>query len=455
MSKWISFLGVLAAVLGLSVFPWTPFPVIHLVLILSAALIGAIFQAIAAPAAAYWRRFGLHVTSPAPASRLTTLKVFVVHDATSLAAAEEVRERHASRDLEVELQLIDPSTSNAQTIMPATMDSAHAVYFIWTDLVRRSPDTRRALEDWTWKHLEVPIVVVNPENIPFDGLNFTVMAPRNTGPSELLLQAISRTKMWIGLATKVHRWWIIAAASTLVAVLPLSVIGVELIITKIGLAERDVIVEPNFTELATNLFRARLREESQPSVGMLRADLTDIAKSAMEEIVRITHARSGSQDHISVFRKINETLVRVDDGPPHDGPGNPLSMASIAGCALRTNSFVLWEAECKAGTPAAWDSSGTKIGSCGSKDTVQLDGRDEVCIYAPVYKKLHNHGVLCFSAALVTSANSTPSDTVVCAVSGDRNTAFLRTPAARAKLSAFALVANSLPTNRLIPKAAN
>src|SRR5437868_6891221 len=113
-------------------------------------------------------------------------------------------------------------------------------------------------------------------------------------------------------------------------------------------------------------------------------------------------------------------------------------MVSIAGCAVRTSSFILWEAGCKAGAPAAWDRNGTTIGSCGSrKNTVELTGHDDVCTYDPAYADLHNQGVLCFSSALLMSPNSTPSDTVVCAVSGNKNTAFLRTPAARAKLSSF------------------
>src|SRR4051794_20863633 len=51
VNGWIPILGVVAAALAVSVFPWAPSPVIHLTLILLALLIGAVFQGVAIPAA--------------------------------------------------------------------------------------------------------------------------------------------------------------------------------------------------------------------------------------------------------------------------------------------------------------------------------------------------------------------------------------------------------------------
>jgi len=452
VNGWIPILGVVAAALAVSVFPWAPSPVIHLTLILLALLIGAVFQGFAIPAAAFWRRFDLVHASTPRADRKVMLKVLVVHDQSSLAAAEEVKTHHASEDLEVVLQAIDSATTDPKTILPSDMDSADAVYFVWTEPLRRNTSVVKALEDWVWTHMDVPILVVNSENIPWDGPNLTVMAPWSTAPSALLLQVMSRTKMWVRLATRLHRWWIIATAASLFAVMALSVTGVELIITNKRLAERDEIVEPSFTLLATQLYGTRQLEQARPSSVMLRTDLSEIAKFVLNDIVRITHASSGPKDHISVFRKASESLLLQVDGPPDSA--KPLPMGTIAGCALRTSSFILWDDGCKAGAPAAWDTSGTEIGWCGSKkNTVVLDTAhdNDVCTYKPVYPDLHNHGVLCFSPALLTSPNSTPSDTVVCLVSADTNAVFLRTRVARSKLSSFALVANSLPTNQLMP----
>jgi len=462
LNGWIPILGVVAAALAVSVFPWAPSPVIHLILILLALLIGAIFQGVAIPAAAFWRRFDLvHAATPR-ADRKATLKVLVVHDQSSLSAAEEVKTRHADADLEVVLQPINSATMDPKAILPSDMDTADGVYFIWSEPLRRNPYVVRALEDWVWKHMDVPILVVNSENIPWDGPNLTVMAPKSTAPSALLLQVTSRTGMWIRLATRLHRWWIVATAASLFAVLALSVTGIELIITNKRLAERDEIVEPSYTLLASSLFSARQREQAQLPSPLLRTDLAEMARFVLNDIVRITHASSGPKDHISVFRKVNDMLLLQVDGPPESAM--PLPMATIAGCALRTSSFILWEDQCKADTPAAWDTSSTTIGWCVNKNSVRLDVAhdNEVCTYKPVYPDLHNHGVLCFSPALAMSPNSppsdflistksTPSDTVVCLVSGDKDTAFLRTRAARSKLSSFALVANSLPTNQLIP----
>jgi len=375
----------------------------------------------------------------------------VVHDHSSLAAAEEIKTRHADRDLDVVLQPIDPATLDPQKILPPEMETADGIYFMWTDSLRKNLCVTKALENWVWKHMDVPILVVNSENIPWDGPNLTVIAPNNTAPSELLLQVMSRTRMWVRLATKLHRWWIVATAASLFAAIALSVTSVELIIANKRLAERDEIVEPSFTLLATRLFRTRQAEQApQPSV-MLRTDLAEIAKYVLNDIVHITDAASATKDHISVYRKANDSLLVQVDGSPESA--KPLPMATIAGCALRTSSFILWEDGCKAGTPAAWDTSGVKIGWCGTrKNTVELDSAhgNDVCTYVPVYPDLHNHGVLCFSPALLMSPDPMPSDTVACLVSADKEAAFLRTPAARSKLSSFALVANSFPTNQLI-----
>jgi len=75
VNVWIPILGVVAASLAVSVFPWAPSPVIHLALILLAVLVGAIFQGVAIPAAAFWRRFDLVHGSTSHADRKVTLKV--------------------------------------------------------------------------------------------------------------------------------------------------------------------------------------------------------------------------------------------------------------------------------------------------------------------------------------------------------------------------------------------
>jgi hypothetical protein len=62
---------------------------------------------------------------------------------------------------------------------------------------------------------------------------------------------------------------------------------------------------------------------------------------------------------------------------------------------------------------------------------------------------MNNRGMLCYSQEIQGSV--TRSDTVVCLVT-PKDTAFLRSRTAKAKLQMFGVIANSIPTNALIPR---
>lgn len=410
----------------------------------------------------FWRTLFFHV-APSTITARDKFKIMIVHDEFSLDAAREVAARHSGPEWNVQLLPINPKIKGSTDILPKKLEEADAVYFCWTEKVRGNDALLKALDEWTAKKSEVPLLMVNPLNIPYD-LKFASMSPSDTGPAHLLFHSISRSQLWIQLAQRLYRWSSYLTVLCLLAALTLIYGGEQLRHAQYRLAERDTIDDTGFNNLATALSGA-LRNETSPANGpvMLNDSLDKIAKFSLSDIVKTAEADSTTADHISVFRKIDSKepnrqglLVEVV-GPSPSVQFYP-DRTSIAGCAVTTTSFVLWEKGCKQNAPAAWDTFGREIGSCmEEKDndkysTILLDKEhgSAVCTYKPSSKLLNNRGVLCFSPAVQNSANQSSGDTAVCLVTPG-STDWLHLPSVRSKLRIFALVANSLPTNSLVP----
>ena len=413
------------------------------------------------PPAAFWRT--LHFQLP-PSTIVAgkRFKVMIVHDDSSLAAAAQVQVRHSGPEWDVKLLPLDIAIKDPAKILPKELEDANAVYFCWTQKTRERPAIVEALNAWSREKTEVPVLMVNELNIPYD-LNFASMAPADAGPAHLLAHSIARGKLWIQLATRLYSWSFWATVLCMAAAMALVYSSLQLKLTTKRLADRDFIDDTNFNKLALVLFEAFRREGSAAqNQGLLNSSLQEMANFTLNDIAHTAQIDSVADDHISVFRKVESNqpnghgiLVEVI-GPRPEAQFYP-DQSSIAGCAVMTRAFVLWEKECKQGAPAAWDTQGKTIGACqetrdkDSYSTIQLDPdhASAVCKYSPVNPQLNNRGILCFSPAVQTSMTSSNSDTAVCLVTPE-NTDFLHMSSTKSKLRMFSLIANSVPTNALV-----
>jgi hypothetical protein len=437
--------------------------------------------------ASFWRTFYFQVP-PSTTTARSKFKIKIVHDESSLKAAGEVADRHPGPDWDIELLPINPEmeedkqsrvndaknpavkdadkleVKQATGILPEKLEEADAVYFCWTEKVQKDEVLQKTLNEWTAKKGEVPVLMVNPFNIPYD-LKFASMKPADTGPAHLLFHSISRSKLWIQLAKQLYRWSSFATILCLVATMTLIYGGIQLRRTQQRLANRDYIDDTDFNKLATALSEV-VRNEKVSANGpvMLNDALDKVAQFTLNDIVRTAEVGSAADDHISVFRKLDadqqnsqESLVEVVG--PHPLVKFYSDQRSIAGCSVLTKSFVLWEEGCTRGASAAWDTHGKPIGSCWVEKNqegkpnysilLDPDYNNAVCRLDPTSALLNNHGILCYSAAVQISTNQSSADTAVCLVTSGA-TDWLSRPAVRAKLRMFTLVANSLPTSTLV-----
>ena len=415
------------------------------------------------PPESFWRTLYFYVP-PSTVTAQKKFKIMIVHDNSSLETAKEVQKRHNGPQWGVKLLPINPKATDSKKLLPKELEEADAVYFCWTEEIRGNETLLQALDKWTAKKTEIPLLIVNPLSIPYN-LKFASMAPEHTGPAHLLSHSIARGKLWTQLATRLYRWSFSASILCLIAVIALLYGGLQLKHAKTSLAQRDYIDDTDFNKLATALSEV-LRNEKVPGngPGMLNEVLDKVAQFTLNDIVHTAEAGSTADDHISVFRKVDgdqqnsqESLIEVVG--PHPLVRFYPDQRSIAGCSIFTTSFVLWEKGCKKGAPAAWDTDGQPFGSClveknqeGKLDySIQLDAdhKNAVCRLDPTSALLNNRGILCYSAAVQISPNQTSSDTAVCLVTSGA-TDWLSRPFVRSKLRMFALVANSLPTRTLI-----
>jgi hypothetical protein len=437
----------IAAVVGAFLFRETPLAVINGLLIVIVVLAAIANVIIGARAVRLWRRFGFHETASGAGDRAVTQPILIVHDSTADDIVEEIKARNGPK--------VTTATINADFSFPSEMDAAETIYFVWSKAMASRPALVDALDDWAWNHLHVPVLIVDAAGIGKDRLgSFTVVEVNETSPTRMLRQVTARTKMWIELSQKVHRWWVYASAVCLVALLMFGYTTLSYRYAKDHLERRDDLREPQLTILASRLMDWRQQQEQKGALIRLNGDLKYAAAFALNDIARQTDIASGPDDHISVFRRDGESLVQVDEmpDPPARMAARLTVKGSIAGCSLRNSSFVLWEQNCNVGSAGAWDKFGDAIGTSQKDCTIQLDSlhHGDVCRYEiqDPSEPLRNHGMLCYSQQLLGAV--THSDTVVCLVA-PTDTAFLRSRTARAKLQMFGLFANSIPTNALVP----
>ncbi|HEV7487216.1 MAG TPA: hypothetical protein VGQ65_16195 [Thermoanaerobaculia bacterium] len=434
-----------AAVVGAFLLRDTPLPIINgllIVIVVAAAIMNLI---IGAQAVRLWRRFGLHDDASNSDDGGKALTMLVVHDSTADPVVEEIKSRNGPR--------VAIATITEDTILPMAMNTADAIYFVWTKAMADRPGLLKALDDWAWNHLHVPVLIVDAAGLDKDRLGpFTVVEADHASPTRMLRQVTARTKMWIGLSKRMHSWWVYTSAVCLVALAMFGYFTVRYRYTKEHLDRRDDLIEPKLTMLASRLMDWRQREELGVAPIPVNSDLTQAAAFVLNDIARQTDIKSAPDDHISVFRKVNDNLKQVDESL--NEPAKLTVRGSIAGCSLRNSAFILWEQNCTVGATSAWDKFGNPIGKNQQDCTIQLDvaHHGDVCTYEVQDPNgpLHNSGMLCYSQEIQGSV--TRSDTVVCLVT-PKETAFLRSRTAKAKLQMFGVIANSIPTNALIPKA--
>jgi len=459
----IKIIGAIAAMIAALFVPHLQPIVIEGVLyslFLGLVLISLILGSRAAP---LWRKAGIHFAPPdmRPVESAPPPVVVILHDPSTEEIANSIKKNHEVPDLCVETAVIDLTATDVQAMIPPSADTADALYFVWSDAMGSKEATLDALDAWSWSHIHVPVLLVRPTNVVIDERSkreiakhkFSMIPLEDAQPRAILVQSILRMKGWLTESRQLRKFWNFARGLSAAALIALAFVTTRYVIVNEEIYDRDTVMEPELTTVVSQLANSRRRYEKLPAPVQMNDDLTSVGRVVLAGLCRLARVEPG-QMTLSVFRRVGDELREVDRDVQ-----KPVTLkvgASTAGCSVEHSSFMLWEKKCKPGSPAAWSKFDREIGHVvlvnnGKVERcyIKLDGLNgDLCDYDEhVGESLGNTGVLCFSPETETG----PSDTAVCLVMHIDDTRFLDSRVARAALHRYALVANSIPTNALLP----
>jgi hypothetical protein len=387
------------------------------------------------------------------------VKVVIVHDSSSQAAAAEIREGHRDPILEIELARIDPTDTEPEKTLVKILKSADAVYFFWTKEIRANQRIGAALNSWALTETEKPVLIVNtipqdPYELKFNTVPLSEAVP---GLWRLLLRANERARLWIEQSEEYRRWWAWSAGIAFLAILAL---GFWLKSTSNELDtsnKREQVDEGQFNALAELLLNTRkdLAPQWRPAAThratMLNTPLNHLADFMEFDIDRASGSSTDGKSQVSFFRVDEKNIIRqVAWSGTKTSDDFPSDRNSIVGCAVSEKAFVLWSSNCVTDSPSAWNVQGDPIGTCKGPREIEFTNDHEICTFKDLKPedKFPRKGLLCFSSE-IRDGNTTVTDTAVC-VDTPRDPAFLGKPWIRTKLKMLALVANSIPTEALL-----
>jgi hypothetical protein len=437
----------LGTAVGVWLLPNAPQPLIKTVLIVVILMIRFLLEIVGRRAPRVWRALSL-LAAPADASTTAPLKVVVVHDASTTDIAEVIRAHHAVDEIQPTTAMMDlddaattADSATPKTLLPRALDSADAVYVVWSEALGRKHElARNELEDWAWQHMKTPVLIVNPRELVIDRLPFTVIPLAKATPPRISMQLMARTRIWVDLAIRLNRRWIYMTGLAVIFAIALVYVGIQYWRATEYLGSG---IEPDETNVASTLVAWRKQHEAIET-GSMTAQVDAMMKYVLDDIARATDIRSKEAVSISLFRRESDGMLWTN--PPSEERKTFGLSNSIVGCAANAHVFILWDSKCKPGTDAAWDKNGDVIGRCKGKDTIAIDGHPD-CTYDTSVPEMNNKAMLCYSPDIVGGDQSARA---VCLVtSKDTDKAFFRNPTTRQKLRMLAIVVDSLPASAL------
>jgi hypothetical protein len=410
--------------------------------------------------AKFWRLFfnRLPTHKGTPYGTAAQVKVVIMHDPSSEAAATAIKEGHRDPTLEIELARIDTTDINPEKTLHQILKSADAVYFFWTKEIRANQRIGAALNSWALTETEKPVLIVNtipqdPYELKFNTVPLSEAVP---GLWRLLLRANERARLWIEQSEEYRRWWAWSAGIAFLAVIAL---GLWLKSTTNELDasnKREQVDEGQFNALAELLLTTRkdLAPQWQPATThkgtMLNTALSHLADFVEFDIDRASGSSTDGKSQVSFFRVDENNILRQVAWSGTKTPDDFSSdRNSIVGCAVSEKAFVLWSSNCVTDSPSAWNAQGDSIGTCKGPREIEFTNDHATCTFKDLKQdKFPHKGLLCF-APEIRDGNTMVTDTAVC-IDTPRDPTFLGKPWVRTKLKMLALVVNSIPTEALL-----